>query len=671
MSNSLEHNNNAQRHQRVMQLLADAMEANTGERASFIVDSCHNDHELRSEIEKLLAHQNHVSGFLEETLFDGNSETESLIGIQVGAYRIVERLGRGGMGAVYLAERSDDEYQKQVAIKFIKRGLPLDVVQQRFRTERQILANLDHQNISRLLDGGRTDHGPYLVMEYVDGIAIDTYCDAQDLSTNKRLELFLKVCDAVAYAHRKSVVHRDIKPGNILVNKDGVPKLLDFGIAKLLQSDPDFDNHSTLSWRVMTPEYASPEQVRGDSITAATDLYSLGVVLYELLTGQRPYQLRGRTSDEVKQAICNELPAKPSSVIRSGPATKTEEEKPSMITANVKARAGAPDRVRRKLHGDLDNIVLMALRKEPERRYRSVAEFSEDINRYLDGKPIMARRDSVIYRSARFIKRHQVYSRATLIVAVVFLAVGALLGLFTGGGKRDGLLNGAAAVSPQLLEDCVPPPSDMVSWWPGENTAYDMHGANFGSVENQGSFAAGKVGQSFSLNRAQSQYLKIPDSNSLRMNKLTIESWVNFTSTVGGGCCNALYSKPFGDATHDSFSVWYMQNALHGGTCNENGCDAVVYVWAPTPGTWYHVAYTFDGSAHHLFVNGAEVAKGADTHSPAYDNHDLLIGADVERGNLDIFFDGKFDEIGLYSRALSAAEINTIFKAGARGKCRS
>lgn len=337
-----------------------------------------------------------------------------------------------------------------------------------------------------------------------------------------------------------------------------------------------------------------------------------------------------------------------------------------------KTRDGALDRLRRNLRGDLDNIVLMSLRKEPERRYASVTEFSEDIRRYLSGRPIRARRDSMLYRGTRFMQRHHTSSRITLVVAVLFLAVGVSLGVFTRGVKPDRLLNGSVAGPVTTLESCVTPPAGLVSWWPAENNAYDNRSVNFGSMENDASFSAGKVGQSFNLSRAKSQYIKIPDSSSVRVNKFTIESWVNFTSSVGGGCCNALFSKPLGDQTHDSFTVWYMQNALHAATCNEGGCsNSLVYVWAPTAGAWYHVAYTFDGSTHRLFVNGAEVAHGPNTRTPVYDNHDLLIGADMEREHLDIFFDGKLDEIGLYSRALAAGEIEAIFKAGREGKCQT
>ena len=300
------------------------------------------------------------------------------------------------MGTVYRAERDDDQFRQQVAIKVVRGGLPDEFSIQRFKAERQILANLDHANIARLLDGGATEDGrPYVVMEYVQGKPIDAYAEARQLPVRERLQLFRTVCAAVAYAHQRLVIHRDIKPANILVTESGEPKLLDFGIAKILDPEQEGDPTVTLV-RLMTPEYASPEQVRGEPVTTATDVYSLGVVLYGLLTGQRPYRATSRTPHEIAEAVLN-----------------TEPEKPSAV---------ADPKLRRRFEGDLDNIVLKALRKEPERRYASVEQLSEDIRRHLEGLPVSARPDTLRYRSGKFVRRH----KAPVIAAGV--AMLALLG---------------------------------------------------------------------------------------------------------------------------------------------------------------------------------------------------------------------------------------------------
>src|SRR6185503_1711420 len=286
---------NPERHQRLMSILADAMECDTGQRGALLSGSCAGDEPLRHDVERLLKYSKPARDFMEESLFEAAAhwyaENESpVIGGRIGPYRVTDEIGRGGMGAVYLAVRNDDEYQRHVSIKLVKRGMDTDVILRRFRNERQILANLDHQNIARLFDGGTTDDGrPYLVMEYVEGRAIQRYADEHRLSIEARLKLFLSVCDAVEYAHSCQVIHRDLKPGNILVTNEGIPKLLDFGIAKVLYSDPAAITAETTltALRGMTPEYASPEQMRGESLTIASDIYSLGVLLYELLTGSK------------------------------------------------------------------------------------------------------------------------------------------------------------------------------------------------------------------------------------------------------------------------------------------------------------------------------------------------------------------------------------------------
>jgi serine/threonine protein kinase len=287
-----------------------------------VQNSCDGDEELRREVQSLLDSHGRAGSFIDRpSLFIASDEIEGDdatidSGQRIGAYRIVRELGRGGMGAVYLAERADESYRKRVAIKLIKRGMDTDAVLRHFRNERQILANFDHPNIARLFDAGTTETGlPYFVMEYVEGVSIDNYCDVHGLSIPERLKLFCEVCAAVKYAHRQAVIHRDIKASNILVTTEGVPKLLDFGIAKILQRDGTEATATMTLLRAMTPEYASPEQVRGERVTPASDVYSLGMVLYHLLTGQQPYRLKTRTPEEISRAIAEQEPTRPSTVV--------------------------------------------------------------------------------------------------------------------------------------------------------------------------------------------------------------------------------------------------------------------------------------------------------------------------------------------------------------------
>jgi eukaryotic-like serine/threonine-protein kinase len=371
---------------------------------TFLERSCAGDASLRRQVEVLLASHRQASHFIEEPLIrpqdaaPEDADDDRLIGQTVGQYRILQRIGGGGMGVVYLAQRADQQYEKRVAIKLIKRGMDTDSVLRHFHTERQILATFDHPNIAHLLDGGATDDGrPYFVMEYVEGVPVDAYCDAQKLSITERLQLFRQICGAVTYAHRHAVIHRDLKPSNILVGSDGVPKLLDFGIAKLLQPGEYRESVLTmLGLRMMTPDYASPEQVRGEALTTASDVYSLGVVLYKLLTGGQPYDLP-RTSHDIWRAI-----------------TETEPRRPSVAVGNA-------ERWARGLRGDLDNIVLMALRKEPERRYQSVERFSDDIRRHLESLPVLARQDAFGYRALKFVQRNKAATAAAVLVALSLL----------------------------------------------------------------------------------------------------------------------------------------------------------------------------------------------------------------------------------------------------------
>jgi non-specific serine/threonine protein kinase/serine/threonine-protein kinase len=383
------------------------------ERPDFLSNTCKDDDELRREVESLLESHgkaddlfDHPSMFLQGEMI--NRSLALAPGQVIGRYRIEKEIGRGGMGVVYLAARADELYEKRVALKLIKRGMDSDTVLRQFRNERQILASFDHPNIARLLDADTTDDGlPYFVMEYVEGVPMDQYSDKHALSVTARLELFRQICGAVTDAHRHLVIHRDIKPSNIIVTDEGVPKLLDFGIAKILQPGIDADGTATATGlRLMTPEYASPEQVLGRTVTTVSDVYSLGVVLYELLTGHSPHHFDNRSPLEVARVITQSITQRPSVVVL---------EKTSAQTISS-TREGTPDRLRKRLRGDLDNIVLTALRKEPERRYQSVDQFSEDIRRHLEGLPVSARSDTLIYRSAKFIRRNRLAVAAASLV---------------------------------------------------------------------------------------------------------------------------------------------------------------------------------------------------------------------------------------------------------------
>jgi serine/threonine protein kinase len=403
-----------------------ALEVEPQQVDSFLRAQCAGDEPLRRQVEALLDAHRGAGGFIDAPIvtFDDDlfqeEEADRLIGQTIGQYEILERIGRGGMGAVYLARRADRQYEKRVAIKLIKRGMDTDAVLRHFRNERQILASFDHPNIARLLDGATTADGlPYFIMEYVEGLPIDEYCSRQALPVTERLQLFRQVCAAVSYAHRRAVIHRDLKPSNILVSADGVPKLLDFGIARILQPGGGSEAAATMiGLRVMTPEYASPEQVRGEPVTTASDVYSLGVVLYRLLTGRLPYRLPARSSQEMARAIGETEPQKPSTAIG------TTLRSASVEVAAERERAppeGDPAKLRRRLRGDLDNIVLMALRKEPERRYATVEQFSEDIRRHLESRPVLARRDTLAYRAAKFVRRNTAATAAAALVVVSLL----------------------------------------------------------------------------------------------------------------------------------------------------------------------------------------------------------------------------------------------------------
>lgn len=451
----------ADRWRRLEVLFEAVVDLSASERKALLHRECGEDASMRREIEALLAADEVEDDFIEPLAEivprDDSADSEDLLreGSRLGPYEVERLLASGGMGKVYLARRVDQQYEKRVAVKVIKRGMDTDEVLRRFRHERQTLANLDHPHIARLFDGGVGPNGlPYLVMEFIEGVPIDEFCDRHSFSVRRRIQIFRQVCEAVDYAHRNLVVHRDLKPANILVNEDGAPKLLDFGISKVLQSSGEGE-HSLLTQegpRPLTPDYGSPEQVRGDAVTIASDVYSIGIVLYELLTGFRPYRVTTSSSSEMEAIVCRKQPDPPSVAVVRGAGLRTGSENGDGSSSAPRApRPFAPGearRLRRQLAGDLDRIVMMALRKEPERRYPSVRELSEDLGRYLEGKPVIARQDSWSYRAGKFLGRH---------VALTVMA-GVLLVTLIGGAVTvvwQGHLARVEAVKSRQIADFV------------------------------------------------------------------------------------------------------------------------------------------------------------------------------------------------------------------------
>ena len=393
----------------IQTLFESALDRDPDERDAFLQTACADDPDLLAEVRSLLAADADAHPLLDSLAIDAIALPADLLpdgilpaeGERVGPYRIVEPLGRGGMGAVFLAERADGQFEQQVALKLIRGGAGSAQIVRRFQSERQILARLQHPHIARLLDGGLTEDGqPYFAMEYVDGVPLDQYCEVHDSPIEERIQLIRAACDAVQSAHRQLVVHRDLKPANILVTAGGQVKLLDFGIAKMLSGEDDAMGDSALTQTghaVMTPAYAAPEQVQHAPVTTATDVYALGVVLYELLAGERPFDLAGCSPAEIERIVGTQAPAPPSTV-------------------------APPDR-QRQLRGDLDKIVLKALRKEPERRYTSVEALADDLQRHLEGRPVEARPDTAGYRTRKFVQRHRAGVTATAAVVVLIAAL--------------------------------------------------------------------------------------------------------------------------------------------------------------------------------------------------------------------------------------------------------
>lgn len=416
----------AQRLERLQRLFESAYALEPAERTAFLAQACGDDPSLLEQVATLLASHDaaEAGGFLTTPLMVLDPPADDLSGRQVGPYQIGRKLGEGGMGTVYLARRPDVD--KQVALKLVRRALAAPDVLQRFLFERRILARLDHPYIARLYDAGRADDGtPYFAMEYVEGEPITAYCDHRRLSVAERLALFEKVCEAVRYAHQNLIIHRDLKPSNILVTEASDVKLLDFGIAKLAEADTDAEEAAILTrtgMRVMTPEYAAPEQVRGEAVTTATDVHALGVLLYDLLAGQRPYDVQGRTPGEVERIICEAHPMRPSTAVR-----RLQEQRrsagPSGAEAVSVARGTEPGRLQRLLRGDLDTICMKALAKEPEHRYPSAEALLEDLKRHRSGLPVEARLQTMGYRVRKFAGRHR-WGVAAGTIAVVSLVGG-------------------------------------------------------------------------------------------------------------------------------------------------------------------------------------------------------------------------------------------------------
>ncbi len=399
---------NHEQWEKIAIIFEEALKLTEPERTEFISDACGGDSELLEEVRSLIEADRNIPSVLQGQASDAIhiQSLKNYEGKIIGNYRILNQIAEGGMGSVFLAERADGQFEQKVALKIIKPGMNSTEIIRRFQFERQILARLQHPNIARLLDGGLTEEKlPYFTMEYVEGEPIDQYCDKKNLSLNERLKLFSDVCNAIKYAHQNLVIHRDLKPSNIIIKKDGTVKLLDFGIAKVFTEDdsPDQIALTRTGLYVMTPEYASPEQIRGESISTSTDIYSLGLILYQLITGEKVYEIKTKSPLELEKIICHTQPVKPSSAIKLLLAKNK-----SVAEQISKTHNNHPYKLIKILSGDLDNICLMALRKEPERRYSSTEQFQQDIINYLEGRPVSARQNTVYYRTNKFIIRHKI-----------------------------------------------------------------------------------------------------------------------------------------------------------------------------------------------------------------------------------------------------------------------
>jgi serine/threonine protein kinase len=426
---------------RVRKIYEQAVLLSGAAREAYLAFQCQDDPGLRQDIERLIAAQQKIPRWLNWPTVPVARpyvlpELPDMKGRRLSGYTLIRELGRGGMGSVYLAERSDDMFHRFAAIKLVLPPSNSEVVIVRFQQEREVLASLDHPNIAKLLDAGVTEEGwPYLIMEFVDGQPIHQWCDERTLNISQRIELFNSVIAAVSYAHQRLVVHRDLKPGNIFVTKDGTVKLLDFGIAKVLSGAVDDDTADTITIALMlTPAYASPEQVNGSAITTLSDIYSMGVVLYELLTGHRPYRLLSSAMHEMARVISEVEPARPSEIVSTSEPSANRGRPPLTPEAVSAARKGDPAGLRKRLAGDLDSILLMALQKKPERRYSSAESFADDLQRHLHQRPIAARETTPWERFLRFRRRNPAVFAMAIINALLFLSA---LGAVAWQGSQD------------------------------------------------------------------------------------------------------------------------------------------------------------------------------------------------------------------------------------------
>lgn len=416
-----------------------ALEMNEDERAAWLSSLQSKDPAVATQVRALMVQHEELAraGFMDTNPDLSSGSASGLVGQVIGRYRLVKLIGHGGMGSVWLGERDDGRFERRVAVKFLNHALVGQGNEERFKREGRILGRLSHPHIAELVDAGVTENAnPYLVLEYVDGDHIDRYCDQRRLDVSARIRLFLEIASAVAHAHANLIVHRDLKPSNVLVSKNGQVKLLDFGIAKLLESENHVGSATLLTiqaGRAMTPEYAAPEQVTGAPVTTATDVYALGVLLHVLLTGQHPVGSATRSPADLMKAIVDTVPRRLSEVVSS---PKLDEQ---TVVANAQRRATSPDKLHRLLQGDLDTIVAKALKKKPEERYASVVAMADDLARYLEHEPIRARPDTFVYRSAKFVRRNRVaVSLATLaLFAVIGGIVGTLLQARTARIQRD------------------------------------------------------------------------------------------------------------------------------------------------------------------------------------------------------------------------------------------
>ncbi|HEX8251025.1 MAG TPA: serine/threonine-protein kinase [Pyrinomonadaceae bacterium] len=456
--------------EKVKDIFNRAVELAPAERERFLASFQNGDAHVRREVEKLLAADENSDAQFEDFSFVSARNLKE----KIGRYKILREIGAGGMGTVYLAERED--LAQKVALKIIRHGANSDVVVRRFRKEQEILAALEHANIARLLDVGLSDEGlPFLAMEYVEGSDLLAYCAENNLSLDAKLKLFRKICDAVAYAHSRLVVHRDLKPSNILVNAKGEPKLLDFGISKLLSEEGKEEKGTVTSFGMLTPNYASPEQFRGESVSTAADVYSLSVILYELLTGKLPYDVENRRYEEVARIVCETDPQKPSDILTQ---SRNQTETGGRRNTTDKGRFFKAYRTKgegRSLKGDIDNILLKALRKEPERRYSSIEKFSDDLRRHLEGLPVTARPDTFFYRAEKFVRRNRFAVASSVLIILIFLAgVGGITWQYFRAERQRILAERRFADVRQLANNVVFKYHDEIQNLPGSTKAREM-----------------------------------------------------------------------------------------------------------------------------------------------------------------------------------------------------